>query len=162
MKVWVLDTSPLIFLSSIQRLHLLRSSKRRLFVPEAMYSEAKQQPSKVPEELNQALSSWIVTRKIRNERALNILLANLHRGEAEAILLSQECHAEFLVVHDLEARRYANRCGLVTIGTLGILLAARLQGRISSLREELEKLQKCGFYVKPSIRDAVLSEAGEA
>jgi predicted nucleic acid-binding protein len=47
------------------------------------------------------------------------------------------------------------------VGTLGLLLAARLRGDILSLKEEIEQLQELGFYVAPDLVEAVLEEAGE-
>jgi Domain of unknown function (DUF3368) len=66
-----------------------------------------------------------------------------------------------LVMDDQDARRFANRCGLTVIGTLGILLAAKQRGAIASLRAEINALSSLGFRAKPRLVTAVLQSAGE-
>lgn len=66
-----------------------------------------------------------------------------------------------MVIDDLDARRFARRVDLGVIGTMGLLLAARLRGEIPSLREDIEQLQALGFHVAPSLTDVLLREAGE-
>ena len=41
----------------------------------------------------------------------------LHKSETETIVLATELNAERLVIDDLDARRFATRCGLKLIGT---------------------------------------------
>jgi predicted nucleic acid-binding protein len=50
---------------------------------------------------------------------------------------------------------------LELIGTLGLLLAARLDGRIASLQREIENLEGAGFRVAPKLVERLLMEAGE-
>ncbi len=45
----------------------------------------------------------------------------------------------------VDARRFASRVGLSPVGTLGILLAARLRGEIPSIREEIESSRSMVF-----------------
>lgn len=59
---------------------------------------------------------------------------SLHQGELEAMRLASEIDADLLLLDDLLARRKATRIGLKVIGTVGILLLANRQGRISSSR----------------------------
>jgi predicted nucleic acid-binding protein len=51
--------------------------------------------------------------------------------------------------------------GLAAIGTVGILLAARFQGKIPSLREEIDRLQTYGFRISKALMEEVLKVAGE-
>jgi len=82
------------------------------------------------------------------------------------IFLAKLGHLGFLrrsrvVMDDLDARRFARRVGLDLIGTMGLLLAARLRGEMPSIREEVERLQALGFRVAPPLVEAILREAGE-
>jgi hypothetical protein len=65
------------------------------------------------------------------------------------------------LLDDLDARRFAKRVGLPTIGTVGILLSARLQGKIPSLREEMDRLQVHGFRISKALMEEALKAAGE-
>lgn len=100
-------------------------------------------------------------RNVTDETAVTLVQASLHKGEAEAIFLATELHAERLVMDDQDARRFANRCGLTVIGTLGILLAAKQRGAIASLRAEINALASLGFRANPRLVTAVLQSAGE-
>lgn len=63
---------------------------------------------------------------------------------------------------DLDGRRFARRLGVIAVGTLGLLLAARLRGDLPSLRAEIERLRAGGFRVSSALVEAVLRTAGEA
>ncbi len=47
-------------------------------------------------------------------------------------------------------------------GTLGVLLKAKRDGEIPSLKSEMDRLvQEAGFFVSDRVRDTFLAEAGE-
>ena len=64
---------------------------------------------------------------------------------------------------ELEARRVANVYGLRKTGVIGILIRAKLEGRVTSLREELDKLRiEAGFWIgEPLYRRALQAVAEE-
>jgi predicted nucleic acid-binding protein len=66
-----------------------------------------------------------------------------------------------VVIDDLVARRVAVQVGLKPIGTLGILLAAKLAGIIPSLSEKIEALQAAGMHLSETLIQRILIEAGE-
>ncbi|MEJ5310364.1 MAG: DUF3368 domain-containing protein [Anaerolineae bacterium] len=96
-----------------------------------------------------------------NTEAVELLLADLDWGEAEAIVLAKTFKADYVLLDDLDARRFARRAGLKPVGTLGILLAARLRGEIPLIRLEIDRLQALGFRASTELIKAVLQEAGE-
>ena len=65
-------------------------------------------------------------------------------------MLTKELDAERLVMDDQDARRFADRSGLKTVGTPGTLLAAKQRGEIASLRQEIERLLNLGFSCQPT------------
>lgn len=65
------------------------------------------------------------------------------------------------MLDDLSARRLARRVGFDVIGTVGILLAARLEGRIPRLLRELDRLREAGFFISELVIQAVAQAAGE-
>lgn len=85
----------------------------------------------------------------------------LRKGVDEVLLLAERVGAERVVLDDLNARHEARRRGLKPIGTLGILLAARLRWEIPSLCHEIERLHKHGFRANPALVEAVLRQVGE-
>ena len=161
MTTWVVDTSPLIFLSKLGHLDMLRRSADTICVPQAVLDEIQAKPDEATQAVEQASQSWLSVHQVGNRSAVEILLADLDLGEAEVIVLAKEINADRVVMDDLDARRFARRVGLDLIGTMGLLLAAHLRGEFSSVREEIEQLEGLGFHVAPPLVEAVLREAEE-
>ncbi|RMH21066.1 MAG: DUF3368 domain-containing protein [Acidobacteria bacterium] len=161
MSLWVIDASPLIFLAKLDRLGLLREGAGEILVPPAVWSEVRQLEDEALDRLRHARRSWLQIKKVANPEALAFLRVNLHAGEAEAIALAKEIRAERIVEDDLAARRYARRLGLSIVGTLGLILAARIRGEIPSVAEEIGRLRAVGFRISEQLETAVLRAAGE-
>jgi len=160
-SLWVVDASPLIFLAKLERLDLLRQAAGSVCLPQAVADEIRAKPDMATQVLEQALQTWIEVRVVDNRMAVDLLLAELDLGEAEIIVLAKILNAEYVVMDDLDARRFARRVGLRPIGTLGLLLAARLRGEIPSLQAEIQRLEKFGFRVSSALKAQLLRAAGE-
>jgi predicted nucleic acid-binding protein len=158
---WVVDTSPLIFLAKLGRLDLLRRAADTVCTARAVLNEIQAKPDEAGRVIEEASRSWLSIREVSDRRTVEILLAVLDLGEAEVIVLAKEVGADRVVMDDLDARRFARRAGFALVGTLGVLLAARLRGEIPSVRVEIERLRVAGFRATPSLVEAILKEAGE-
>ncbi|HYO11797.1 MAG TPA: DUF3368 domain-containing protein [Thermoanaerobaculia bacterium] len=161
MRVWVVDTSPLIFLAKLDRLDLLRREAERVVAPPVVLSELRGRPDEAFQKIEEALGGWLEVEQVQGRGMIPVLLAELDPGEAEVVALAQELGAERVVMDDLDARRFARRVGLVPVGTLGLLLAARLRGEIPSLRNEIQRLRDEGFRAGEALLEEVLKAAGE-
>jgi predicted nucleic acid-binding protein len=158
---WVVDTSPLIFLAKLGRLDLLRESADLVTLPRAVLAEVHAKPDAATYVIDHACRTWLSVRDVTHRRTVELVQADLDLGEAEVIALAHELGADRVVLDDLDARRFARRVGLGLIGTLGLLLAARLRGTLPSLRAEMERLEALGFRVAPSVVEGLLLTAGE-
>ncbi|HUM37330.1 MAG TPA: DUF3368 domain-containing protein [Anaerolineae bacterium] len=161
MSLWVVDASPLIFLAKLERLDLLRQAAGSVCLPQAVADEIQARPDMATQVLEQALRTWIEVRVVDNRMAVDLLLAELDLGEAEVIVLAKILNAEYVVMDDLDARRFARRVGLRPVGTPGLLLTARLRGEIPSLQAEIQRLEKFGFRVSSALKAQLLRAAGE-
>ena len=79
----------------------------------------------------------------------------------EAIVLALEESADLILLDDYEARRVARSFGLKVTGTIGILIRAKHEGKIESLKDEIERLMKTGFWVSRELYERILKESGE-
>jgi predicted nucleic acid-binding protein len=70
---------------------------------------------------------------------------NLGSGEAEAIALASECHADFIILDDWNARQTALSLSLPVIGTVALLKKAAEKGFLKDFHAEIEKLRQAGF-----------------
>jgi predicted nucleic acid-binding protein len=112
MSVWVVNTSPIVFLGHLGQLELLQHEGREVYIPRAVVEEVAQKPDTAAQALQTACVTWMRVRDIADQRMVNLVQATLHKGEAEAIVLAIELQADRLVVDDQDARRFADRCGL--------------------------------------------------
>lgn len=161
MRLWVIDTSPLIFLAKLDRLDLLKRGADQVVAPPAVLREIREYPDAANQRIEDASRSWLSIRDVEDRRVVEVLMADLDAGESEVIALALESAAERVILDDLDARRLAHRVGLSPIGTLGLLLAAKLRGELPSLQTEIERLRQAGFRLSPTLSQALLREAGE-
>ncbi len=159
MKV-VINTGPLVFLSKINRLTILKKFGS-IFVPKGVISEIKYKQDDVSAAVIGTLDEWLKIKNVKDTDLLNVLMKELDGGEAEVICLALEQKADWVILDDQDARRFAHRYGLNVIGTLGLLAWAKKKGFIKSLKVEIDKLQKAGFYATSSLVEKLLGEVGE-
>jgi len=77
--------------------------------------------------------------------------------------LAVEQQAEVTFLDETDARRTAEIYGLRKTGVIGILMRAKLQGKISSLKEELDRLrEETGFWIDEQLYQQALREVEEA
>jgi len=130
-------------------------------IPSAVLTEISAKADEACKQIEQATNDWLKVVEVKNRAAVQLLMADLDLGEAEVIAIAKEINADTLLLDDLDARRFAKRVGLPTIGTIGILLSARLQGKIPSLKDEIERLQIHGFRISKTLMEEALKAAGE-
>lgn len=93
---------------------------------------------------------------------LRQLRLRLDEGEAAAIALAVERGASLLLIDEIDGRRAAQHHDLKIVGTLGILLEAKRQAHVTELRPLVDELERVGFRMSTSLKEHVLSMAGEA
>ncbi len=160
-KVVVSNSSPLIHLSQIGHLNLLREFFGEILIPYAVYREVVVEGQGRPGSREVGEASWIRVVEIRDKHLKRALQFMLDGGEAEAIVLALEVNADLVLLDDREARLQAKRLGLRVTGTLGILLRAKKLGLIENLRKELDKLKETGFRISESLEEEILRAVGE-
>src|SRR5665811_693601 len=127
----VADAGPLIHLSWIDQLHILRELYEQTFAPRAVLNEIMKAPGArgVPG-LQRAFASGLVV--VRNVASLasppGSVSSQLGAGESEAIRLVKELNVGLLLSDDALARSEAERQGIKSVGTIGLLTRARDRG----------------------------------
>jgi len=152
----VADTSPINYLVLIEHIDILSGLYHRVLIPSAVQREL--QHKKTPRAVRDWMAmspDWLEVRSIKT--ALPKSLGDLDAGEAEAIALAEEIHAERIAIDETHGRRIAEAHGLEVIGTLGILReAAHLN--LLSFRDAVERLQQNGFHIKQKVLDEILAD----
>jgi predicted nucleic acid-binding protein len=160
----VSNTSPISNLASIGRLELLKSQFTEIWIPDAVAGELVAHPDPIAQATiqNAIRAEWIQIRSPHESGLLRLLSLQLHRGEAEAIALAADLHADFVLIDEQEGRQLASRTGLSVTGVLGVLLRAKSAGQIAAVKPEMDLLRaKAHFFVSPQLEQKILAAAGE-
>jgi predicted nucleic acid-binding protein len=158
------NTSPISNLASIGRIELLKSQFPELWIPDAVAEELAAHPDPFAQAAIQSAirTQWIRIGAPKDSGLLRLLLLQLHRGEAEAIALAMDLHADFVLIDEQEGRQLASRTGLAVTGVLGILLRAKRAGKIPAIKPEMDLLRSVAhFFVSPALEKKILTAAGE-
>lgn len=150
----VSDTSPISALLQIGRAGLLRDLYGAVCIPQAVSAELSRFHSSLP--------SFIEVREVADRARVDSLMPPLDVGEAEAIVLAIEVHADRLLIDERRGRVIAAQAGLPIIGLLGVLLLAKERGLLTTIRDVLNDLQSnASFYVADALVKRALEAAGE-
>ena len=82
-------------------------------------------------------------------------------GKQKAIVLAKELDAGLILVDERKARAIAQRLGLQVIGTGGILLLLKEQGKIAKVRPLLDKLRSLSFRLSDRVYKQIILQANE-
>lgn len=160
----VSNTSPIWNLASIQRLDLLHDQFPDILIPSEVFAEL-QLGSGYPEtsRIQHALDvQWIQVEHLKTLHLKRSLMLELDQGEAAAIALTLEQNIIRIIIDEADGRTTAKALGLHPIGILGILLRAKHDGKIGSVKHEMQKLRHgAGFFIAESLFQRILVEARE-
>jgi predicted nucleic acid-binding protein len=137
----VSNTSPLTNLAAIKLFQLLSRLFGEVHIPDGVWDELNAGGKSWPGSAEAASVSWIQRHSVQNEALVITLMRDLDKGEAESIALALELKADLLLMDEREGRRAAQRLGLQTLGVVGLLLDAKNQKEIGSIRPHLDDLR---------------------
>jgi uncharacterized protein len=158
----VSNSSPLINLSAINQLELLRMIYGEIAIPYAVWDEVVVKGKGQPGVKNVKNANWIKKIKVDNVHLVESLALTLDYGEAEAIALAKERNAEILLIDDKLARVIAKHLGIRYIGLLGVLKEAKSRGLITVMKPYMHSLRTvAGFWVAENVYKDILSIEGE-
>ena len=160
----VSNTSPLFNLAAIGKLSLLRHAFAEILIPEAVLAElepVREYPG--VQAIHDAIAQgWIVVRVPQDVSKIRSLEQDLGRGEAAAIALALELKLRRILIDEREGSRTAEQSGLEPVGILGVLLRAKREGHLESVKEMMIVLRdEVGFYIRRDLFAKVLQLAGE-
>jgi predicted nucleic acid-binding protein len=150
LKTVIADSSCFIILSNIGELTLLS----KVFGQVVTTIE-------VSEEFGEPLPDWVEIKASSDKYRKQILEMQVDKGEASAIALALEIDGCTLIVDDYKARKIAVSLGIEITGTLGVIIKAKLNGTIPSIKPYLEKIKRTDFRMSEELLLQALRESGE-
>jgi len=149
-KTIISDTSCFIILSKIEKLDLLKSVYGQIVTT-----------SDIVEEFGEQLPDWIIIEHVADKSRQRILELQIDRGESSAIALALETQNCTLILDDFKARKIAQQLGITITGTIGVIVKAKLNGIIPSIKPYIEKIKETNFRISAEIELQALKEAEE-
>jgi len=146
------NSSCLIILDKLDRLTVLKELYGTVTIPKAVQEEVfseKETPN------------WIKVVEIRQPAAPRLLEKNLGAGEREAIALFLESTADLLILDNLASRQVARKLGIPFTGVVGVLLAAKREGLIDTVKDTLDEMIRQDFRLSKTVYESALNLAGE-
>jgi hypothetical protein len=163
----VADSGPLIHLAIIGQFLLLKRYFPNLLIIPQVYEEVVTQGKGKPgePELSQAVKEgWITVEPVTNHALMQRLtISNISKTDAAVVACTLEKKAGLVLTDDSAMRGLAERESLSVMGSVGILVHARLEGVIYELKPLLDQLITAGFYLDPhgQVYQSALRRVGE-
>lgn len=160
MAKFISNTSPLLYLYRIDALDWLPMLRSEVWIPRAVVRELAEGQRRGYEVPDPQCYEWLW---IMDACVAPPEWSNLDLGDGElAVLALALAHSDCTVLlDDRPARRIAESAGLDVWGTLRVLIEAKSQGLVESIATHVDRLASTGMWMSDTIRQRVLSLAGE-
>ena len=149
-KAIISDTSCFIILTNIGELELLQK----------VYGQIVTTPEIVAE-FGEPLPEWVEIVQVSDKYRQRLLELQIDKGESSAIALALETPDSIVILDDYKARKIAERLGVTFTGTIGVIIKAKLNGIIPSVKPIIEKIKQTDFRLSAEIEIQALKEADE-
>jgi predicted nucleic acid-binding protein len=161
MRKVVVNTTPLIALSHVGHMDILRKMYGEILIPEAVYRELSAKPESICKVAVDNSRDWILVKEIQNQMAKSMYKTQLHEGEVEVMILAKEIGADIVIIDDANAKKHAKYLELPVTGTLGVLIKAKQNGYIDELKPILNRMIENGIYISQDLVERCLRQSGE-
>ncbi len=161
-SVVIADAGPLIALSRIGALGLLRDLFGQVLVTDEVHDEAlpaADYPGKAA--IAQAFDEGWLACPGPFDTSWQPANPALGAGERSAIAAALRMPGCLLIIDDRAGRAEAALQRVAVIGTAAVIGLAKLQGLIPAARPMLERLRPAGYFIDPRIVEAVLKDIGD-
>ena len=149
-RVIIADTSCFIILSKINKLELVH----------IVYGDILTTVD-VANEFGDKLPDWVDIVEVKDKMRQHLLEMQIDKGESSAVALALETPNSTLILDDFKARKVADHLKLKYTGTLGVIVKAKLLGKIVSIKPILAKIKETNFRISAELENKALIEAGE-
>ena len=152
----IFNTGPLIALSVIDSIDILRHLFEFVAVPEEVHKEILEGGATNAGLANYQKIRWIKIVALSNP-VDPLLKTSLDSGEAAVIVLARESNANLILVDERKARKIARAVyGLHVIGSARVRVEAKKCGLLDNVGAALQAMRDGGYWIGDSIVDAAL------
>ena len=158
----VADTSPITALLHLKLIHLLGLLYGPVFIPVSVAKELDSLTSFGFDLSFLGDKATYIIRQAADTGFIKMLTIHVDAGEAEAVALAKELNADLLLIDEKFGKQYAEAENITCKGVVGILIAAKNQGLLPSIKPLLDDLiEHLKFRLSDKIYQLALQKAGE-
>lgn len=158
-ETWVVNASPLIVLGKAGRLALIDELCDAAFLPDAVATEILAGPADDPARLS-VTAGW-GRRVSPRQIPASLVEWGLGAGETAVLAVAMEHMPCTALLDDAAGRSAARTLGIPVLGTLGLIVRAKVRGLVPSAARVFDDLRQAGLYLDDSIIEAALRHIGE-
>ena len=155
-NIVIFNSSPIINLSKINSLDLIKKIYKQILIPKAVYNEVlikgtnKDNIYKIEELINTQIIKIAI---VNNQEIIKVFAKDLDYGESEVLALALQLNADLVVIDETDARNIADIYNLNKTGFIGILIKAQEAGYIDSVIRYLDLAIQKGFRINSKLYD---------
>ena len=149
-KTIISDTSCFIILNNIGELELLHKLYGQIITT-----------IDIAIEYGEILPEWVEIATVVDKHKQQLLELQIDKGESSAIALALETPNSTIILDDYKARKIAQQLGINYTGTIGVIIKAKLNGIIPSIKPILEKIKQTDFRISAELELQALLAAKE-
>ncbi|ABY93716.1 MULTISPECIES: DUF3368 domain-containing protein [Thermoanaerobacter] len=154
MRKVVANSTPLIILSNISKIEILKKLYETIYIPSGVFEEVNFTG-------NSKNYDFIKVVNIKNKEAKQFFPVSLHKGEIEVMILAKEINADLCIIDDYLARKHAKNLGLTVTGTLGVLVKAKEKNILKEVKPVMDEMLEKKFYIDKKLYNEILEICGE-
>ncbi|RYD87481.1 MAG: DUF3368 domain-containing protein [Sphingobacteriales bacterium] len=149
-SIVISDTSCFIILSKIGELNILKDLYSKVYTTTV-----------IAEEYGDVLPDWVEVVHISDENKQRLLEIQIDKGEASALVFALENPGSIIILDDNKARKIALQLGITITGTFGVIVKAKLNGIIPTVKPIIDKIRQTNFRISLIVEEEILRQAGE-
>jgi len=154
----VSNATPIITLSSIGKIDILKHFFDKVYIPQAVYDEIKSKKAFGYKEIEDNFFEVIA---IQDSFAQDILLNDLDLGETQTIILAKELNADIVLIDETIGYNIARSQKLNVKRTLSFLIVAKERGLIEEVKPLLDKMIENGRWISRRVYGDILRVCNE-
>jgi len=160
-NIVICNSSPIINLSKIHRLDLLKLLFDKVIIPNAVYDELVLNPEYINEieQLKNCIKQGTIeVKKVIDVNLVKALRNELDYGESEVIALALDEKADIVIIDELEARKKAELFNLSKTGFIGLLIKAYKLNHINDVIGYLDLAIEKGFWINRRLYKRIVAD----
>jgi predicted nucleic acid-binding protein len=149
-------------LAIIGQLDLVKRLFGKVYVPQEVWYELTVAGRGKPGSTQIRQAEWIERMPLGNTTLYPLLRKDLDDGEAAAIALAVEHHADLILLDETDARNMADLYEIPKTGVIGIVTRAKHHHLIQEVKPLFDALKtQANFWIQPQLYETIMKEIGE-